>query len=305
VNICKTYIVSFVIAAGIISSAVFCHAEDKFKGRFVLGYAMKTLYDVDMKDAQAAFNLWGKELGEQSKMQVDIRMYDTTEDLLKDFRQKKIDFAMVKTIDYFNIQNKDNIDNEHALTNVRNGKKGHKYLILVRSDKPFSHIKDLRQKKVTVIKWDEIGMLYLDVLLMKNRLPSNNSFLAFVEDKNKASQVVLSVFFGQSDACLIPDVNYQTITELNPQIKLQMRVLTSSENMLAGVGFFRQDYDDILKKIVLDAILNMGNTVRGKQILLLFKSEKFTIIEAKDLDPVGNLLKDYRGLVQKEYKVKL
>jgi ABC-type phosphate/phosphonate transport system substrate-binding protein len=297
--------VSFVIAAVIIASPFSAHAEGKYKGRFILGYAMKTLYDVDMKDAQAAFNLWGKELGDQSKVQVDIRMYDTTEDLMKDFRQKIIDFAMVKTIDYFNIQNKDNIDTEHVLTNVRNGEKGHKYLMLVRSDTPFSHIKDLRQKKISVVKWDEIGMLYLDVFLMKNKFPGTNSFFASVEDKYKVSQVALSVFFGQADACLIPDVNYKTITELNPQIKLQMRALTSSENMLAGVGFFRQDYDDVLKKIVLNAILNMGNTARGKQILLLFKSEKFTIVEAKDIEPVGNLLKDYRGLGQKEYKTKL
>ena len=283
----------------IMASSVHSRAEKNEQPRFILGYAMKTLYDVDIKDAHVAFSLWSKELGEETGFHVEARLYDRVEDLSRDFQKGVLDFGIVKTLDYLELKKKD-IDSEIALTNVRSGKKGHKYLLLVRSDSQIYDVKDLRGKKINVVKGDEIGMLFLNTYLLKRKQSEANRFFSIIEEKVKPSQVILPVFFGQADICLVPDVSFYTMIELNPQIGQKLRVIVSSEDIIAGVGYFRKDYNQAYKQQILNTIYALNTKIRGKQILTLFKSDRFGKLEEKDLLYTQHLINEYNKLQENQ-----
>jgi ABC-type phosphate/phosphonate transport system substrate-binding protein len=278
-------------------------AESNADTKLRMGYAMKTLYDIDMKDAHAAFTMWSKEVGIQTGYNVTLSMFESFEELMKAFRKGEIDFAIVKSMDFFYV-NKGEIDNETIVTNVRAGGKGHYYKLIVQKNSPVQQLKDLKGRKITILKSDQIGAAYLDTLLLKNGFTGSDAFFSHVEEKVKASQALLSVFFGQSDACLIPNVSYATIVELNPQVQQKITQIGASDNFLAGVGFFRKNYGDIQKKEVMKTIIGLQNSPRGKQILLLFKSDRFERVEIGEFASVKDLMDDYTRLMkQKTNKV--
>ena len=288
---CKIALLLCVVAGILFSSADSWGADNK-PPTFRMGYAMRTLYDVDMKDAHAAFQMWSSEIGMQTGYAVTMTMYDNVEALLKDFRNGALDFGIVTHADFFHMD-RGEIDHNHIVTNVRGGKKGHSYFLMVQKDSPFQHVKDLKGRKITVLKSDHMGKIFLDTLLLRNKLSESNKFFNLIEEKPKVSQTVLSVFFGQSDACLIPDVTYNTMVELNPQIKQRLRSIATSDNVLVGIGFFRKSYGEEYKNEVFKRIVTLQNSPRGRQILLLFKSEAFAQVEEKEFRSLNKLEDEY------------
>jgi ABC-type phosphate/phosphonate transport system substrate-binding protein len=267
------------------------------KPRLYMGYSSKTFLDVDMKDAVAALDVWVNELSAKEGFIAQNNIYEDLNLLAKDFQQGKLDFGLVKSLDYLKI--KKAINPEIAMTYIKGGKKTIRYHILVRFDSGISNVGGLRNKKLTMRKGDDMGILFLNTLLLKNKQPESDKTFSFIDAKMRSSQVILSVFFGQSDVCLATDVSYRTMIELNPQIKEKLRIISSSDELVEGVNFFRKDYDEHSKKIVLERSQSLKETARGKQILLLFKIEKVALIEEKDLDTVRSLLSEYERLHQK------
>jgi ABC-type phosphate/phosphonate transport system substrate-binding protein len=264
------------------------------KPRLSIGYSSKTFLDVDMKDAVAALDVWVDEWSAKEGFSAQNHVYDDLDVLAKDFQQGNLDFGIVKSLDYLKIRKA--INPELAMTHVKGGKKTIRYYLLAQSDSGITSIRDLRNSKLTVRKGDDMGLLFLNTLLLKNRLPETEKFFFFVDPKPRSSQVMLSVFFGQAGACLTTDITYKTMVELNPQVKEKLKIIASSEEYVEGVNFFRKDYDENYKKIVLDRSQKLKDSVRGRQIMLLFKIDKVALLEEKDLDTVRKLLADYERL---------
>jgi ABC-type phosphate/phosphonate transport system substrate-binding protein len=290
--LCALFIISVIISPDI------AWVKQLDKPRLYMGYSSKTFLDVDMKDAVAALDVWVNELSAKEGFIAQNNIYEDLNVLVKDFQQGKLDFGLVKSLDYLKIRK--DVKPEIAMTYVKGGKKTIRYHILVRTDSGVSNISGLRNKKLTMRKGDDMGLLFLNTLLLKNKQPESEKTFSFIDAKIRSSQVILSVFFGQSDACLTTDVAYRTMIELNPQIKEKLRIISSSDELVEGVNFFRKDYDEHNKKIVLERSLSLKETARGKQILLLFKIEKVALIEEKDLDTVRSLLSEYERLHQKK-----
>jgi hypothetical protein len=94
----------------------------------------------------------------------------------------------------------------------------------------------------------------------RNSFSECDTFFGSVEEKVKVSQALLSVFVGQSDACLFPDESYKTMVELNPQLKQKLRTIVTLDNLLIGIGFFRKTYKENLKKETFKRILTLQNS---------------------------------------------
>jgi len=265
-----------------------------------VGYSVKTIADIDSRDIEAAFRVWSQELGVQHGFNVQTVLYDSTDKLVADFLAKKLDFAAITSIEFLRAQKILKVKPE--LTQFRNGKAFVKYLVLADVDDLKTGVPGLKNKRLSMVKSDMLGTMFLDTYLMKTGLPSSNSFFSAVLERSKESQAILDVFFNQSDVCIVSDFAFHTMKEMNPQVGRKMRVLAESPELISSIGFFRPDWPQEYKKRALEGMRSeeLRRHERGKQIMLLFNIEKIDLITDEQLENTRKLLADYDRLKKKK-----
>ena len=92
-----------------------------------------------------------------------------------------------------------------------------------------------------------LAQVWLDNLLVGERLPPTARFFNQITSTSKLAQVVLPVFFRQCDACLVTRSGFDIMCELNPQISKQLKIITNSPAVVAGVFCFRADVPAAIK----------------------------------------------------------
>jgi hypothetical protein len=108
------------------------------------------------------------------------------------------------------------------------------------------------------------ALLWLDTQLLRQQLPPSHSFFRSVKLVENASQAVLPVFFRQADACLLPRWSYDTMVELNPQVKEQTTILVHSP-LLARGGLFMVKGLPPSKQEMIPTTLKVWQTNRARQ----------------------------------------
>jgi ABC-type phosphate/phosphonate transport system substrate-binding protein len=261
---------------------------------FVLAYSMTMFYEVEQKDATAALAVWSKEIGREKGYSVESSFYENSAKLAEDLTTGKVDFAVFRADEYARLNRK--LDFDLGMTVVKGGKKTQRFFVFVRSESPYQGIKDMRNKTLSLAKGDTMGSLYLDNLLLKQKLPEKEKYFSMVHERAKASQALLAVYFGQSDLCVINEKSYEILSELNPQVRQKLRVIGMSPDLVLGVGIFRNDLRPEDKKVLQTVILTIGDTPRGRQVLTLFRTERFELIEPSDLATVRTLIAENNKL---------
>jgi ABC-type phosphate/phosphonate transport system substrate-binding protein len=269
-------------------------ADTTQKPDFVIAYSLKSLVDVDPKDAMAAFKIYVEELAKKIGYTGNSVTYDNIENVMKEVESGRVDMISMSSIQYLKIKNRSLI--ELAYGNVRGGKTTLKYLLLVHSKQGFTKITHLQGKKLILLKGDEMGTLYLNTVLLKQRLGGVREFFSSVDEKVKTSQAVLSIFFGQADACVVNDLAYQTMIEMNPQLGRDLKVLHTSPELLDNLAVYRKNLDNTIKQKTHEIASGLKTHPRGKQILMLFKIEDLVPIKETDLSATKELLGEYDRL---------
>ena len=260
----------------------------------VFAYPYKVLADVDPKDATAAMKIYVDELAKQTGYHAESIIYDSIEEIVEKVKKGMVDFVIFPSMDYLRIKNR--VDVSLSLGQVRGGKVSVKYLLLTRANTGYTQLKDLKDKKMLISNGDDIAAMYMSTLLLKNRLGEAKNFFSSVEEKTKASQVVLSVFFGQADACVTTDVTLKTMIELNPQLEKILKVMSSSQELVTSVAVFRRSVSADIQKKTIDIGVKLQDNLRGRQILLLFKIDGLVPLKESDLIGIKDLVSEYDRL---------
>jgi phosphonate transport system substrate-binding protein len=269
-------------------------SSDEEEYRFRYGYQLRAMRNLPIKDAEAAIKVWVDELTHENGLKSKVHLYKDLVPLIRDFQNGNLDLISVDPLDYLVLMQE--VEAELAFNPVRYGKKTDKYLLLVRSDSPFADITDLRDKKLVVLKGTHAGLLFLNTLLLRHKQEETDSFFFAIDERNKVLKVVLSVFFGNADACIVPEGAFKTMAELNPQIGKQLRIIDSSEEIIWGMSLFHKDIDEKLKETIKKITYSLKERIRGRQILMLFKFEDIVQLEESSLDTLKILLNEYKTL---------
>jgi ABC-type phosphate/phosphonate transport system substrate-binding protein len=183
------------------------------------------------------------------------------------------------------------------LARSRNNMISVKYLLLVNVDKEIEKLADLKDKRLAIKKNNNLGMMFLDVELIKAKMPKSDRFFSVVQEKTKENQVALAVFFGQADACIVSDSSFATMTELNPQMGRKLKVLVSSPDFVDVIGFFSREYPQQHREKAIDGIIKGAKaSKRARQVMLLFNTDSMEPITDSRLDSVRTLVAEYNRL---------
>ncbi|MBF0102940.1 MAG: PhnD/SsuA/transferrin family substrate-binding protein [Desulfobacterales bacterium] len=241
---------------------------------------------------QAAMSIWVSDIEKRTNILSTQKYYKDIDSIVMDLKNNKIDLVTTTPINYLEIAKQANVEIAYG-----NERKDIRYLLMVNHS--INTIADLQHKKLCIRSNDQIGFLFINLLLRTNGYKELDTFFDAVIKKSDLSEVILSVFFSKADACVATDTVYQTMTELNPQVSKQIKVIDQSGATINIVSFFRADYPKELKEIVKREIFNLKNNNYSKQVLTLLKIKDILPLNDSDLDNIRDMMERYQKFISK------
>ena len=135
----------------------------------------------------------------------------------------------------------------------------------------------------------EIACLWLDAVLEARGLPPRQIFFNSQRTGDKPSRILLPVFFGQADACVIPESAFAVINELNPQVEKQLVVLERSDGFVSILISATDRLEDWARDMVLAETERMHTYPEGRQILTIMQMQQFFAFRPEYLEATETL----------------
>ncbi|MFH0725135.1 MAG: PhnD/SsuA/transferrin family substrate-binding protein [Pseudomonadota bacterium] len=265
--------------------------------RFVISRNM--LSEVKVEDTRAAMKVWIQTVAATRQIPIDPEpgVYDNLEEMIRALRDNAVDGFNVTTEECWRLSKA--IKPGRVVVGVNNDQIMEEYVILVRRDKGFKSIDDLRSRSLRMLDNPRMSLavIWLDSLLLGKGLNPATTFCGPVTSAGKLSQTVLPVFFGQSDACLVTRRGFHTMSELNPQVGNQLDVLAASPGVVPTVFAFRADSISPFRDLIIAEMERLPETPAGQQILTLIMADRIEERPMACLDSAFDLLTTYHGLI--------
>ena len=247
---------------------------------------------VNLSDARAAMSVWTTELLKAVGLEPDPNEQWVMESaqLLAAIRGGKVDLFCITVQEYRQVA--PYVDTSRIITDDHGGDE---LLLVVREGSGIVNLAGLRGR--SLILWESpstsLGEPWLTVSLWREGLDSPKQLLGRMSKNTKLSQVVLPLFFVQTDACVVTRRGLDTMVELNPQLSRKLKVLLASPRMRSAFLAFRKDYPPHLKRRVFDRFHELKSIPATDQILTLFQSSGFVARDADCLGSANSLLDAY------------
>ncbi len=258
--------------------------------------------DVNPNDAVTAYNVWIKELMKNVDLNfiINVKLYDSFEELTKKFEKDKIALSILSTVDYLTYSNRANF--RPMFSPLMDNNPGSKYIIITSRDKQFNTISDLKNSSIgiTTSYLHKAAALWLESLLFDNNLPNKDAFFSRIIESTKDSKIVLDVFFGKLDACLVSESAFELMIDLNPQMKSKLKIIGQSPLFMNVILCFTNNLKD---KNVYETIKNKIMTINtyssGEQMLKIMKIKSIIPFKEEYLESTKKLLRAYTELKKK------
>ncbi len=246
-----------------------------------IGFSSTHFSDLNVTDALAATKVWADVIRKKRGYagSSDAKAFEDLESLVGAARRKELDLAILLPYEFLKIQ--DTAPLTPCFIASNNEKVDDESLLLVHRRSSAARLEDLKGKDIVISgnSMMNLGRVWLETQIMESGFPSMEAFFGKAVGVAKASQAVLPVFFGKNDACLVNRQGFNTVTELNPQLAKDLKILAQSPGYPICVICIRKDYDPAYRDVLLDALAQLHLEPRGQQILTLFKVTKLIPFE--------------------------
>jgi ABC-type phosphate/phosphonate transport system substrate-binding protein len=253
---------------------------------------------VDVNDAQAALEIWLNRVSRSQEMDLapGVEVYHDGQALMTATVEGDLDAVSLLALEYLAIRDRAGL--VPVMAGSSDGSASRTYLLLVRRDSGITGLDDLANRNLLVLTGGlgRLPRLWLDVVLRREGHPDSASHFLSVKEAGKASRTVLSVFFGQAHACVVPRRTFRTMAELNPQLADELVPLATSPELLWGITCFRAGFDKDRRETISRAALEMHTDPEGMQALMLFGLDRMVRIGPSDLESVERLAREHENL---------
>lgn len=180
-----------------------------------------------------------------------------------------------------------------VFTSMEQGKVGKEYVLLTRRGSGLNTLADLRGKEIAEFEATNftLGHVWLETLLLENRLGNHHQFFVSVESVGKPSAAVLPVFFGKKQACVVDSAGLELMKELNPQVGHALQIVAVSERLVDGILCLSNNgwTNEVFKRDVIRALGELHLEPSGQQLLTLFKAGQLIPFKEAHLETVRKL----------------
>ncbi len=254
-----------------------------------VGFTESYFSGLNQDEAMSAMTIWFESIIRRRgyTLESEAIIYPNKEQMADALRNAEVDIIVAHTPATIYLNDIGLV--EPQFISQRNGREEEKYLLLVRRDRAISSISDLHRKSVIMQTNPRTSLLpaWFELLLQD---AEGSGTVPNVTAAAKASKVVLPVFFRQADACLVSRNGYNTLTELNPQLGQELRILKESPGYVSSAICLRKNFDSALLDDVLQGLAELHLDPHGRQVLMLFKIDALIPYEDHHMENVKTLL---------------
>jgi phosphonate transport system substrate-binding protein len=258
-----------------------------------VGFTRSSFLGVNRADAKAAFKIFARKMGEKRGYDItpEIHIFEDVAALGAEIRRGSQDLVIVDSWDYLTISPGTNMPVE--FTAVEQGVVEEPYMLLVPSNSLALGMKDLKGGHIVVLNSSSATAArhWLRTELLALGVPDEHSFFTRIDVKEKVSQVVLPVFFGRADACVVDRSGFEIMAEMNPQVAKRLRVAVESHPFADTLACIKaHGWDEPSQRIeLISAMDELDEDPAGQQIMKLFKFDGMARFEEGHLDTVRDL----------------
>jgi ABC-type phosphate/phosphonate transport system substrate-binding protein len=299
-SLLKFTITTFAVAFYCVVSCGSASADDQGSAKnrpLVIGYSSQTFYNVDPRDAIGLTKVWVQNADRAMKNDVpsNVVFFNDSDDMEKALQANEVDLVVLIAQEFTQLRER------VPLRPVLSADYGRHFydelLLLVRNDSGISRLSQLRGKTIRVESGQKgsIPILWLDSHLMAQVASDSHSFFSDITEYPKASQVIMPLFFKQSDACLASRDSLLTMSEMNPQIGRTLRILETSPGFVTGLLAVRSDIRNPRRDALVKAFLEIQNDPKGRQLLTIFRINRLVEFKPEHLAAIEKVLKEHRN----------
>lgn len=258
----------------------------------------RALDKVDRNDFRAAMKTWSEILGRRKgfvlNSKVDIA--DTVAELRSRLEARSVDLLLLSVPDYLELENSRLVVPSLVLEHGAQGRSLYSYVLLARPNLDGASVASLRGKSILAFSrgGTNTGAVWVEVLLNKQKLGRAGDFFSSLTSTATSQACILPVFFGRADACAVDEINFELAREMNPQLG-QLRVIARSRPMLENLVFTPMDPHPYHKEL-FETLLTLEQDARGRQLLMVFKTDRLAPFAPGDLDSARELWRDYERI---------
>ena len=218
-------------------------------------FARSLFAGVNENDACAAVKVYSRFIADENGIVAGDGplLLDGTNAILKALQLKLADLLCMPVADFLALECQ-GLEGPLLLSTI-NRSFTTEYVLLVRDDSGIQKVEDLRGRNLMIL--DDIrvslGRIWFEVLCREHGLGSTRPDSLRMTPCAKASLVVLPVFFGKADGCVVPRDGWEVMGEMNPQVLKQLRVMAQSQPMVSVVTCFRGGSSGTLKERAIKA----------------------------------------------------
>lgn len=260
--------------------------------------------DLNPEDANSAFSIYIKHLEKRFNHKHKIngkaltKAYSSIQEIKNGLSNGEINFLNTTTEEFLEI--KKFFDIVPCLAAVRFSDLHSKYLLIANDDSELKSLNALKAKTLGFSKIfvDFLGDKWLNLHLAKLNEPTYDKFFNSVKYYNKEMNIVYDVFFKKIDCGVIGKDVFDTMCELNPQLRNKIRIIDSSNNfILSVISYYPKMIENKTIKLLIDDMGKYHTFAEGKNILTLFKISRLDKISEVDLLPTKNFLDEYNKTI--------
>lgn len=263
-----------------------------------IAYLQDGLSELQKTEKQVAFKLWAEELTGKGKFEVVILPVTTMSRMSALIKAKAVNFAILNTVHFLNHRDELQEYFDRTIWAVqRTASLYEEYIVVTGKEKNIEKIAQLAGKRFSIAKDRLLMNFYLDYLILKAGYPVSAGFFKKVKETYTASQAVLDVFFGKSDACIVPKHVFDMAVELNPSIMERLKIIhRSGANFIPVLIIGSVFNSDFVNSVLSDSINKIHDSPRGEQIIDLLKIHSAVVIGPEQLAMMSSIYSDYRRL---------
>jgi len=255
-------------------------------------FSKNSFHNIKLEDAHATAQILANHIKKLKNVKSNFKVEIVTGDKeIIESCNNGFDMILLTTDEYFRLRKK--IPIEPFCVNYTNSSYGYVYQLIVNKSDKINDISQLKGETIFIQSNSEnnVATKWLNKLLKVAKLKTMDVFFKEIILSNKATNVLLPVFFNKAKACIVTNSSFNLLKELNPGISNQTKVIYSSEPLILGITCLNsQNTNSDNYKVMQEILPTMHENQYGKQLLQLFGADKLILFKEEYLKSYYKLL---------------